>query len=130
MRYHMFCVKLTPFRVMLKVWNQQDVKKDALHVWKPVPVSMEFVALGMVATISPEPPSVMIMRCVPKQWVTPSSNALRKVWESSAVGGRIGNLWTGGSLQTMVMSVGNSGGSTSETTYDLKSKKFCIQDLV
>ena len=78
------------------VWSQQVGTKDnLLHVWKPVPASADFVALGMVATASPDPPNLDAVHCVPLKWTVPYSGIPppRKLWESNSAQGRAVGLW-------------------------------------
>ena len=49
--------------------------------------------MGVVATSTPEPPSLGAVRCVPKSWVVPCSVA-SKVWDNTGLGGQPGALWT------------------------------------
>lgn len=42
-------------------------------MWRPVPPSSAFVAMGMVITTTEEPPSQDSVRCVPRRWVVEST---------------------------------------------------------
>lgn len=45
----------------------------ALYVWRPVPPSSAFVAMGMVVTTTEEPPPQDSISCVPRRWVVEST---------------------------------------------------------
>ena len=62
-----FCPHPKQFRL---VWSQEGGNKH-IYIWKAVPPSEEFVALGMVATISDLPPTPSIVRCGPATWTRP-----------------------------------------------------------
>ena len=53
-------------------------------MWRPVPPSAQFVALGMVATLTDEPPSIDALACVPRKWAAAHGGAKRLWVESSA----------------------------------------------
>lgn len=45
----------------------------ALYIWRPVPPSSAFVAMGMVVTTTEEPPPQESISCVPRRWVVEST---------------------------------------------------------
>ena len=45
----------------------------ALYIWRPVPPSSAFVAMGMVVTTTEEPPPQDSISCVPRHWVVEST---------------------------------------------------------
>lgn len=49
-----------------KVWYQSRGGSKSIYVWRPVPPSNDFVAMGVVVTSSGTPPEVTAVRCVPK----------------------------------------------------------------
>lgn len=51
----------------------QSSGDKALYVWRPVPPSSVFVALGMIATTTEAPPPQDSVRCVPRRWVVEST---------------------------------------------------------
>lgn len=51
----------------------QSSGDKALYVWRPVPPSSVFVALGMIATTTDAPPPQDSVRCVPRRWVVEST---------------------------------------------------------
>eukprot|EP00930_Biecheleria_cincta_P036032 TRINITY_DN2473_c0_g3_i1.p1 TRINITY_DN2473_c0_g3~~TRINITY_DN2473_c0_g3_i1.p1 ORF type:complete len:3331 (+),score=578.52 TRINITY_DN2473_c0_g3_i1:683-9994(+) len=96
-----------PFPVKYRlIWNQQRGKP--LFVWRPVPPSEAFVALGMVATTTPEPPSVEEVRCVPKSFCRPSQQAPVQLWDDKGSGGKPASMWLVNSLQVMWVTVGHA----------------------
>merc|ERR1711964_340227 len=76
-----------------QVWNQQRGKQK-LFAWKPVPPSHDFIALGMVATTTEDPPGRTVMRCVPRRWCCAAKKAPEFVWDDQGTGGRAGSIWT------------------------------------
>ena len=57
-----------PVRYTL-VWEKLRGKR-ALFVWRPIPPSRDFVALGHIVTTSADAPPLSAVRCVPIQWCT------------------------------------------------------------
>ena len=70
-----------------------------LYIWSAVPPSDKFVALGMIATTSPQPPPLDAMHCVPMEWCAPPHpwDQPVLVWEST-MGSKPGAIWRVGSL--------------------------------
>ena len=68
-------------------------KGGALVLWKPLPPTPDFVALGMVATAhaadarEPRPPAFDAVRCVPKAWARKATGP-EAVWQGTA-----GTVW-------------------------------------
>ena len=66
---------------------------SSLVLWKPLPPTPDFVALGMVATAhpadakEPKPPPYDAVRCVPKAWARKAA-APEVAWQGSA-----GTVW-------------------------------------
>lgn len=56
-----------------QVWRLASAMQP-LHIWEPIPPAAEYVALGMVATTSDEPPAPSEVRCVPRPWAERLSN--------------------------------------------------------
>ncbi|CAM9367518.1 unnamed protein product, partial [Sphacelaria rigidula] len=61
-----------------EVWKQvrQAVAvagEKAVYMWRPVPPSSAFVAMGMIVTTTEEPPPYDSVRCVPRRWVVEST---------------------------------------------------------
>jgi hypothetical protein len=62
--------------------------KTPLFIWRPVPPSNEFVALGVVCTTTPEQPDQNSVHCVPKRWCVPARTKLsNKIWENHGLNG-------------------------------------------
>jgi hypothetical protein len=55
----------------VQVWHQQ-LGAQQFYAWKPIPPSIDHVALGMVGTNTPDEPEPELVRCVPKAWVIPT----------------------------------------------------------
>jgi hypothetical protein len=55
----------------VQVWHQ-ELGTGNFYAWKPIPPSIDHVALGMVGTTTPDEPDPEMVRCVPKAWVIPS----------------------------------------------------------
>jgi hypothetical protein len=109
-----------------QVWNCHYGKGQALFVWKPVPPSQDFVALGMVATLTDEPPSVEDVHCVPKRWTLPARIKPRLVWSNTGMGGKPGSVWLVNSLNVLVVVQGHNAPDVSngESFYDLAYLRF------
>lgn len=88
------------------VWSQARGKQ--LFVWLPVPPSDAFVALGMVATTSSEPPQVSIVRCVAKSWCQPALKAPVFLWDDSGSGGKPASIWIVNGLQVLWLTPGHN----------------------
>ena len=54
-----------PLRYRL-VWQEKGANAQPLFLWRAVPPSPEFVALGSIATSTEEPPPLDAMHCVPR----------------------------------------------------------------
>jgi len=52
-----------------------------------------FVAMGMVATETEEPPNRDCMRCVSVHLLQESTFEAAKIWDDSGGGGRPGSVW-------------------------------------
>ena len=87
-----FCPAPVRFK---QVWYKRLDVKGALplYIWRAVPPSAKFVALGMVATTTDDPPPRESIRCVPKAWCVESEALPELIWEDSGTGGRPGSLW-------------------------------------
>ena len=89
-----------PLRYRL-VWYSVH-HKPPLFIWRAVPPSGQFVALGMVATVSEEPPPVTALCCVPKLWCERVSAAPRFVWRDDGEGGSAGSIWATAGMDLML----------------------------
>ncbi len=81
----------------VEVWRHKSGDRQ-LFVWRPIPPSAGFVALGMLATPSDDPPDVTECRCVPRSWTTVSSSRPLQIWKDAGGGGRPGSFWVLNSL--------------------------------
>jgi len=109
------------------VWSEQGAP-EGLHVWKPVAGSAEHVALGMVATVGPQPPPLPCVRCVPRQWVATSTQAPRRVWESSASSGRIGRLLAQHGTGLLAATGGGGAHLEDVETFELLKDRFFLEE--
>src|SRR5688500_6281110 len=89
---------------------------------KPIPPSIDHVAMGMVGTTTPEEPPPELVRCVPKAWVIPSKFEPRMIWDDSGAGGKKGSIWAINSLQ--LMGVNASHEKPKEPAFEFWSKRF------
>ncbi len=88
---------LLPLPVQFRrVWAQPP-----LHVWRAVPPSEDYVALGMVCTLSESPPPMDSLRCVPVGWTRVSQSVPEKVWDDAGCGGQKGSFWRVSSLNLL-----------------------------
>lgn len=56
-----------PLRYRL-AWHDAHAKPP-LYIWRAVPPSHDYVAIGMIASTSEEQPELTAMSCVPRRWV-------------------------------------------------------------
>lgn len=54
-----------------EVWKQEGGDKP-LYIWRPVPPSSAYVAVGMIGTTSEEQPPLDMVRCLPRRWTKPA----------------------------------------------------------
>ena len=78
-----------------------------LYVWSAVPPSDSFVALGMVATTTPQPPPLDALHCVPAEWCVPAQDMPTLIWEST-MGSKPGAIWRVGSLGLLWVTQGSA----------------------
>lgn len=98
--------RFLPFpRSFRLVWTQTG-RDQSLFVWRAVPPSPRFVALGHICTISDDPPDVSAIHCVPRAWTTMSSVPPKCVWTDAGTGGKSGSLWVN-SMGLLVAVVGH-----------------------
>eukprot|EP00298_Acanthocystis_sp_HF-20_P012235 c19785_g1_i2.p1 GENE.c19785_g1_i2~~c19785_g1_i2.p1 ORF type:complete len:774 (-),score=356.75 c19785_g1_i2:62-2122(-) len=115
---------LMPYPVRFRqIWNQQR-GKEPFFAWKPIPPTADFVALGIVATSTEDPPPLNSIRCVPKIWLTKSSAKPELIWDDSGTGGRAGSIWTVTSFGFISVVQGHQ--PPEEEFYELKSKRFFL----
>lgn len=110
-----------------QVWSFHYGKDQSLYIWRPVPPSPDFVALGMIATLTEEPPSLEDVHCVPKRWTLPARLKPRMLWSNKGTGGKPGSVWTVNSLNLLVAVQGLNPPDASagaESYYDLAYQRF------
>jgi hypothetical protein len=112
----------TPTRFR-QVWNQQRGQRQ-FFAWKAIPPNDSFVALGMIATVTEDPPPLDCMRCVPKAICQVSNQPPRLVWEDTGTGGRRGSMWAVNSLNSVVIVQGHD--PPKETFYDLNPSNMTL----
>ena len=92
---------LCPHPVNYKLsWNLQS-KDYTLFVWRPIPPDANHVAVGMVATLSTDPPALTAMRCIPKGWTQAVPKDPKMLWDDSGIGGRRGSVWIVNNFHTL-----------------------------
>lgn len=108
-----------------QVWSQN--RGTPLFLWRPVPPSEGFVALGMVATVSPEPPPLSAARCVCKSFCRPSAEAPMQLWDDSGSGGKPASIWLVNAPQVLWASVGHN--PPHETFWELANESITFDYL-
>ena len=109
-----------------QVWSVQTGSQP-LFIWEPVPPSDDYVALGMIATLSEAtPPSVKSVHCVPREWVDPSVQDMKMLWGDAGASGKPGSLWAAGSLQLLVGAPGHH--PPKGTSWELRRTRFTLGD--
>jgi Ca2+-binding EF-hand superfamily protein len=118
---------LLPIPVRYKqVWSEISGSKP-LYVWRAIPPSDHFICLGMVCTVSEDPPPADSMRCIPLSWVKPNKMAPRLIWDDSGTGGRRGSFWFGNGLKLMVAVEGHD--PPTGSFFDFPKPSFLVPDL-
>jgi len=107
----------TPLRFRLAWFSLQHT--PPLYIWRAVPPSGQFVALGMVATTTEEPPPLNALCCVPRRWCEKHSMPPRLVWRDDGSGGRPGSFWVNPATE-LVLAVQGSEPPEGET--------WCLRD--
>lgn len=110
-----------------QVWHQ-ELGAVHFYAWKPIPPTMDHVALGFVGTNTPDEPDPEMVRCVPKAWVIPSKFEPRLIWDDSGAGGKKGSVWAINSLQLMGVVPGHQ--KPTEIGLELWSKRFMANEAV
>jgi hypothetical protein len=80
-----------------QVWYKLKAE-EPLYIWRAVPPSSKYIAVGMVTTTTDDPPTCDLIRCIPKSWCSDVSDLPRLIWEDNGTGGRPGSIWTQGSV--------------------------------
>jgi len=81
-----------------KVWTCKPMNTGGagspLFLWKPIPPTEDYVALGLVATVDDVEPKVDEVRCAPKYWATHlGSHGLQQIWSDRGMGGAPATIW-------------------------------------
>ena len=97
-------------------------KTKPLFVWEPIPSDQEYVSLGMICTTSSDPPKLEMVRCVPRQWVSPTSVRPVKVWDDAGTSGRPGSIWRVNSMGLMIATPSHD--MPTGPFYDLRADVF------
>ncbi|KAJ1458452.1 hypothetical protein M885DRAFT_614307 [Pelagophyceae sp. CCMP2097] len=83
----------------------------SVYGWAAIPPSDKFVALGHVATRSPEPPHPRCVRCVPAAWARQldalAALGAEAAWANASLGGKKGSLWRHLDSALLVVSKGH-----------------------
>jgi len=123
--------KVFPHPVRYKqVWKQQpaagkDTKGSSVFIWKPVPPTPEFIALGLVITTTDAPPELSETRCLKRKYAVAERSAPEYIWDDSGTGGRPGSLWLANSLGLFATAQGHH--KPQETFWTLASDDFKIE---
>ena len=97
-----------------QVWKK-ELDNNSLYVWKPIPPSDEYVAIGMLTTTDAKEPSVELTRCVPAGWVVPHTVVPHRYWDDAGTGGKQGSMWVGDDFGLL----------TAAASLELPNRKFC-----
>jgi hypothetical protein len=94
-----------------QVWRNKTTTSDAagqdFTVWRPLPPSKDFVAMGMVVT-GGEEPELTAVCCVPKGWTTTAKTGAKLIWSDAGTCGKPGSLWCTNVLNTVHAVEGHS----------------------
>jgi hypothetical protein len=119
--------RLLPHPIQYKqMWNTIGKRtENHLYVWRAIPPSQHFVALGMIATRDEDPPLVTAMRCVPLRWCNPTPTTPKLIWDDAGTGGKRGSIWIVNSMG--FMAVGSKGiDPPKEPYYELAADRFFL----
>jgi len=118
---------LMPYPIRYKmVWWQQTAA-NSFYIWKPIPPSGDFVALGMVGTLTNDEPPLDAVRCINKGFLVKSSEPPSIVWDNKGTGGKKGSFWCMNKLGLLVATEGHE--EPQGNFYELKSGKFIASDF-
>eukprot|EP00798_Chlamydomonas_sp_ICE-L_P024425 gene24425-10024_t len=88
--------RLMPLPIRYSLEFEYTKGEKPLYLWRPIPPSKHFCALGMMATNEPHPPPVSWMACVPVDWCVLTSEAAL-MWEMTQ-GSKSGAIWRIGAM--------------------------------
>ena len=125
------------------VRQEKSANTTPLFLWRPVPPSSEFVALGCIATTSDEPPPPSAIHCVPRRWcrLSEKANSLpppKLLWRDDGrnASGRTASIWRGDAmLHTMQVLEGVESDKAKAECYSVYSERWhanpdTLSDLV
>jgi len=105
------------------VWSQR--RGTPLFIWRPVPPSDAFVALGMIATTENTPPKLDAVRCVPKSFCRPAVDPPVFLWDDTGSGGKPASFWIGGSnLAAQALWVTQGHAAPHDTFWELAAESI------
>ena len=115
------------------VWSQRGTSGDtdgggpveSIYFWKPVPRSDRYVAMGMIATTSDEPPPLEAVHTVPRKWVVPTTMEPIQIWNDEGSGGRPGSVWAINECGLIAATKGHA--PPSALFYSLKAEAFMLR---
>jgi len=113
-----------------QAWKKEQAKHP-VYVWQAIPPTTDFVALGMAATTTPEPPPLTTLRCVPLKWLVGCPTEPQLVWNDKGSEGRPGSIWLASeTLQTFMAHPRHD--APNEQFYDFRLQKFFLssEDLI
>lgn len=109
-----------PFPVKYhQLWAKEGSAAN-VYLWAPIPPSEAYLAIGCIATTTPEEPSVSLVRCMPKSWLVKSRKTPVKLWDDSGMAGKKGSLWLLNCLGFFSVSADHK-----EPTYGCSWEIFC-----
>jgi len=116
-----------PYPVSFKMvwWHQSG--NNSIYIWKPIPASLDFVAMGVVITPTSDEPSLDCVRCVNKGFLVPTKAKPQRIWDSSGIGGKKGSFWIMNSLQLLAVTEGFD--PPQGEYYELKAPRLITGDL-
>lgn len=68
-----------------KAWSQV-ASENQLHLWRPIPPSTDFIAIGLVATEADAEPEVTRVHCIPRDWTR--QVPAEEFWTDAGTGGQ------------------------------------------
>lgn len=117
--------RFMPFPARFRLAWSLTHGSNPFYAWEPIPPSDGFVAMGMVGTVTEDPPNIKCIRCVCADWVC-ESKYVKQEWVDSGSGGREGSIWVFNSLNLAGFVAGHD--PPKRKIYDFKSKRFFIRD--
>jgi hypothetical protein len=118
--------RLLPHPVrMQQVWNQQQGARGSFFAWRPIPPSADFVAVGMVASTTEDPPPLDCVHCVPRRWVTKAKKPPKLLWDDAGTAGRQGSIWTINALGLIAVTPGHA--PPDEEFFDFVNPRFYLE---